>query len=312
MQAFLLRQMMPTWAGGGGWLSGGSTSGGGLFGRSAPQNRYSQQGSGGCCVGPSQLVYTGPGGNYDARMEYQYVGQGAGEYDYKPRRNWCLVPVCFLCLVLLALLLMWLWWCKIHQRTTTALFDCEKDVERWEDEWGAEKQGYCCSLTGEHCVHVTTEMTTSPPYHCGWGYGNWESLWSEDKKAWCCQHTNRGCLVPATTTIPPWTCSDDVNWEETWPPPKKEWCCKVEGKGCPVPEHDCDSVFSDWGNDWSWEIRQWCCTHCEENVCHAKKCIPFMPAPMRATTPARMAPVAQTVEAPAASSGASVEFAGAP
>lgn len=220
------------------------------------------------------MVYVGNGGNYDAQMEYQYVGHGQGQYDVKRGHNWCWVfPA--MCCALLALLCAWWWWCE---EAPLPPFDCNVDFHDWEIHWGRAKQEYCCQLENRGCHHSTTPPTTTPePHHCGWGLGQWETLWSEEKKTWCCEHQGRGCVQPPTTTEAPWTCDDDPNWADTWPEKKQEWCCDHYGKGCLIPDYDCEEIFADWLKDWSYSMRYWCCNHCTlvDLTCHTRKCLPF-------------------------------------
>lgn len=270
-------------------LAGASSFGTPNFGSSlGPRGSQRQSPFQVCRAGPPELVHVGPGGNYKAQMGYEYVGQGAGEYDYvrkRPNTKWLGPVLCCLFLVPFFCLVYWLWTHHEWTTTTTALFDCDRGWENWHEEWGAQKQHYCCESVERGCVATTTIITTTPRFHCGWGFGQWETLWSDDKKAWCCQEMERGCADGELTTPPPWVCDEETNWDLNWPKAKQEWCCEVSGRGCPVPEHDCDAVFEGWKKDWSFEMRSWCCTHCEEKVCHAKRCIPYlpqqMPVPMR-------------------------------
>lgn len=299
MQSFLLRQLMPSagsfmpsWGqqaakpafGGlaGGWQTRAQT--GTSPGGYPPQQPgfgypgYQQQR--GCtelvgCGAPPHYEYVGGGGNYRVQPQYEYVGHGAGDYNLvRPRWMCWLIPLLLLAGGCAGLL----WWCG--HPNANPVFDCG---EGFEQDWGAEKQNYCCVVANLGCVHLTTERTTALPFQCGWGFGRWELLWSAEKKAYCCQTMDRGCESETSPRPQPWICDDDPTDDpiiggrvvDNWPAAKKEWCCQKEGKGCPPPERDCEQVFLNWKKDWSRDIRRWCCNACAENVCHARKCRPF-------------------------------------
>jgi len=146
--------------------------------------------------------------------------------------------------------------------STSAKYDCNLNLEKWEEFWSSDQQAFCCEHTNKGCsvtttttitsttsvtttitITITITSTTHLDFDCmsGYVYSNWQERWSDQKKAWCCEHEKRGCNVTVTTpkhhtqSAGPvhYDCAADAaQWRRSWSAGKRVWCCLMERKGC--------------------------------------------------------------------------------
>lgn len=168
-------------------------------------------------------------GSYEKVEQYQFVGDGRGDFMIEEDTTFygCRVrPCCLLVLIAMAIALLvgiLVFYTQqptsITTQTTVAAelttlpvtsitvittasipYDCDEDYHDCyvclRIRWSFTKRRYCCAHTGRGCPTTTTEIS----FDCNAGFTNWALEWSPEKQAWCCARTRRGC---PTTPCPP-------------------------------------------------------------------------------------------------------------
>ena len=166
-----------------------------------------------------------------------------------------------------------------------AEFDCQADVDGWEENWSEAKKAWCCTEESVGCATTPAPPATSAaPYDCG----SLEAAVPDAKRAWCCQSAGRLCeMGPPTGTepevaLPPAKPSPDQGSTayscraehggaivELWSSAHRSYCCTLEGIGCRESPSTTtkDPTTTTYGFDcahggpdtWSNEKEKYCC-----------------------------------------------------
>eukprot|EP00443_Scrippsiella_acuminata_P065653 CAMPEP_0115428516 /NCGR_PEP_ID=MMETSP0271-20121206/30022_1 /TAXON_ID=71861 /ORGANISM="Scrippsiella trochoidea, Strain CCMP3099" /LENGTH=234 /DNA_ID=CAMNT_0002853621 /DNA_START=41 /DNA_END=743 /DNA_ORIENTATION=+ len=145
---------------------------------------------GGCATpcevgeGDPGLVFVGKSrGSYVKTETYEYVGEGAGDFDTvmlpQPlhRSACCKWVCCILVLACLAVVALYLMWNEEMFPFTLARYDCNRGDT---NSWRQAKRDYCCAEEEKGCL-----------YDCD--VGDVEA-WRQAKTDYCCAEEEKGCL----------------------------------------------------------------------------------------------------------------------
>lgn len=252
-----------------------------------------------CCEAEGAVVntgwaYVGEGrGAYSTIQDYNYVGQGCGNFDkqvsmtyYGWRLKKCCICLMFLLLIPALLYLLMTLVGSSHggtenipqiqiktppptpapvlPATTREPFNCNT-----REAWGPLKVKYCCAKYGKGCT-TTPPPTTKPA--------------PPPKPPPPPHPVPVPVPVPAPVPAPPATTSlpFDCNADylncyhclmSRWSVAKRAWCCAHGGRGCPTGPpaptpppttslpFDCAAGFHNWQAGWSGGKKAWCCSH---------------------------------------------------
>lgn len=73
-----------------------------------------------------------------------------------------------------------------------AQFDCQAEIDHWQEVWSKKKTTWCCEHEGRGC-------SSSSAFNCSEGLAHWLDTWSRGKKRWCCRHEGVGCQQEMVT-----------------------------------------------------------------------------------------------------------------
>mmetsp|Transcript_94468 Transcript_94468/g.267192 ORF Transcript_94468/g.267192 Transcript_94468/m.267192 type:complete len:527 (-) Transcript_94468:129-1709(-) len=197
--------------------------------------------------------FAGAGGRFIQEANYNYVGDGAGEFKVvhtEPASRCRLCIGTFIAVfVALAGALLWIVFHYGTRTVTTAgsardpgsaqnTYNCNTGYSSWRQSWSQGKRAWCCRYFSRGCQGGTAEAQTLVPYDCVAGLNNWVQEWSPGKKQWCCRHWQTGCTsttqAAATTTAAPYSCHSPEE-PRTWDTEQRVWCCLNARRGCPTP-----------------------------------------------------------------------------
>jgi len=236
-------------------------------------------GVGNLCCEPQETTtstnwaYVGEGnGSFSSLPMYNYVGDGAGNYEREDVvsyrisgcRPQCLAMLCCFALIGLVSIPLMAWWHHLStmaQLTPTpapvdwvagsnvtagtvpipspALPNCLEGWHTWQTSWGRQKKQYCCSAYGRGCevrtqiVSTTAQAPSTIP----------RAMVVKPPALTLPQPLPNPVPVPApaasvaatATTPPDYDCAAGLsNWIAGWSDSKKDWCCRHTGAGCGV------------------------------------------------------------------------------
>lgn len=242
------------------------------------------------------MNYAGPGqGDYVQETTYRYVGNGAGEFDFIPKRA-TKASVYVLGFLLIAAIIGAAYMLvpasgigKVMSARSGAVgsikppFDCFGGESA---EWDGAKKAWCCHAVGAGC-HPATDDTGRADRPGNGGVRHHSAPAQPTAAEPRTTPTAPAQPVPAVPAVPPlppvlaippvvlphFDCDQGLgNWQAAWSVPRKDWCCAHMARGCTVagqapqlPAHqvdyDCGDGFTTWRASWPTAKQLWCCAH---------------------------------------------------
>lgn len=221
---------------------------------------------------PEDFTYVGVGGQFVKQTNYNYVGDGSGEFNIPARqgRGWrlcaALTTVIVACSLIAVLIATIRYGNKLvapghdpvrddraahgDRWQSRSGYDCVAGYSNWESGWSLGKKTWCCNHHQRGCEGNDKPLMQ---FDCVANIQNWATGWSAIKKKWCCRHLPTSCMRPTqpakTTTEVPYNCKagPDIaigNWSKE----KRIWCCLHVHRGCPTANSDLKGSVSSWGS----------------------------------------------------------------